>query len=263
MTEGILIGIEWEPQFTFLNWPKHSVYIKNTKSRKGKVYPEPDQTILVKLEPCYQRVTVEVPPSFHVGRSTNVASNNWDANNQYQYTSIDGTNFEVITKPVKIEKLPSEIMKADKHLKDFCIKLVKLSGPLGVFLPNWEYGFGIPSKHINISLDNVTLDMKSDRRFMKSRIGWNDKGFVSKLDIKGECRLHQSRIHITVPYNFNDYSGLLDFFKQSRINKSDIMTYIYKWSVKHPMPVIPGTKKHAIFLGYIKNNEYIKLNGLV
>jgi hypothetical protein len=263
MKDNVLIGIEWEPQFTLLKWPTYPVYIKNTKKRIGSVIPQYFNADGYISKSSYQRVSVEVPASYGVWRSTNAAYNNWNRKNPYRYMSIDGTNFEIITKPVKIEKLSSEIKKADKHLKEFCGKLFKLTGPLGVFLPNWEFGYGVPSKHVNISLDDMLLLPKSDNKFLKSLIGFKDRGFVSKIDLKGECHTHQSRVHITVPYNFDDYDGLLDFFQKTKINKSDIMFYLYQWSIKHPMPFMSNTDKKGIFLGHFSKKEYIKVNGLL
>ena len=252
---NFLIGIEWEPQFTLLDYPNHTVYFKITKRRKSFIYTQHDT-------PNTDRVTIEVPPSYNTWRSTNVSSNNMNKNNRYKYTSIDQTNFEVITKPVPIEKLTSEIIKADKHLKEFCINLSKLSGRLGVFLPNWQYGS--PSKHINISdKQGIEFITNSDVDFYSEVRNLNTKGFHSKIEMKGECRSHKERVHLTVPYNFTDYNRLLEIFYKDTVNKSDILFYLYRWSLKYPVPFIKGTRKRGIFLGFTEKSRYIKVSGLL
>lgn len=255
MSDHLTVGIEWEPQFTFLNYPNHRVYFKTTKRRKFLVYTQHETSDI-------NRVTLDVPPSFNTWRSTRVATNNMNKNNRYRYTSIDQTNFEVITKPVTVEKLPLEIIKADRYLKEFCLNISKVVGRIGVFLPNW--GYGTPSKHINIS-DKLPIKFipDSDVDFYKEVRGLHTKGFHSKIEFKGECRNHKERVHLTVPYNFTDYNRLLEFFYKSDVNKSDILFYLYRWSLKHPMPLIKGTKKRSIFLGFTDKNRYVRVNNLL
>jgi hypothetical protein len=260
---GDLIGIEWEPQFTLLRYPNHSVYFKVTKKRKPFIHLEYTSPEIYKLEQTFKRVFVELPLSYNVKLSNFVALKNWHIKNPYRYVSIDNINFEVITKPVTLDKLPNEMVKADQHLKKFCLKIEKLVGPLGVFLPTWELGFSQPSKHVNISSKKEMEFIDIGGKFLRETLKIAHNGFSSTINFKGECRIHQRRLHITVPYNFTDYKGLMELTSLPKISKADLIFYLYEWSLKHPMPYMKSTKKRGIFLAFLSGKEYNKVGGLL
>lgn len=273
MKDGLLIGIEWEPQFTLLKYPNYMVYFRTTKKRKSSVSRNPNNSSS-SINLGYMGISngdgrtkiiyVNIAPSYDIWNATKVASHNMTKSSPYRYLSIDNINFEVITKPVRIGRLQKEIGKAGKKIEEFCLLIYDLIGDAGIFLPNWEKGFNKPSKHINISAPNpFILIYESDEKFLKYVRSSKDKGFGSKVEIKGECYKHSNRVHLTVPYNFTDYEELLGLFNKQHINISTIQFYLYKWSLDNPMPRIKGTKKKGIFLGYTSKNKYNTVSSLI
>lgn len=264
MSNEFLIGIEWEPQFTLLNYPNHSVYFKNTTRRKSSIIVENNAGGIYANETSNLRVVVDLASTFDVWQATRVAANNADKSSAYKYTSTDGKNLELITRPVTPDKLQSEIEKVETKLRVLCEQLVGTTGPLGVFLPAWDPGFGQPSKHINISSKEGIVLRKGQMKSLSTKIAeLNATGFFSSICLKSECRKHRQRIHVTVPYNFTDYNRLLKFFSNNIAHEAKIITYIYEWSVVNPMPYMWKTQKQGIFLGYIHKKRYNRVEGLL
>ncbi len=264
MRTDFLIGIEWEPQFTLLRYPNHSVYFKTSLRRRASVIAEYGGVGIYAQDDSQKRVTVDLAATYDIWTASKVAEYNARHKSPYRYTSTDGKNFEVITKPVPLDKLGSEIISAEKHLKNFCEKVVDLTGPLGVFLPMWDSGFGQPSKHVNISNEaGLSITRGTGKILSKKLSELSSKGFFSNINLKGDCTKHRNRLHVTVPYNFTDYDKLLKLCEGKSVTEAKLITFLYEWSVKHPMEFMNNSKKRGIFLGFVSKKKYNRLHSLI
>ena len=113
-----LIGIEWEPQLTLLNYPKLPI----------EVFP--DHFKALSCTQCYNNNTSSYKIALYVSPKY-----------------VDATNLEFRTKTVKIEDLPNSISIVQDKMEDLVKEIAKALGPTGIFLP------ALPcTKHVNISM---------------------------------------------------------------------------------------------------------------
>lgn len=109
-----LIGLEYEPQLTLLNYPKKRVHVVCSRYNTRVRQTRPNGVIL------------DLPYKF--------------------ITKIDQDNLEFRTSPVKLEELPKEIEKLQLEMESLVMEITKAVGPVGIFLPAQPC-----TKHINLS----------------------------------------------------------------------------------------------------------------
>lgn len=112
-----LIGLEYEPQLTFLEHPKLPVYV-----REG-------EEITIRRESFLggERVILTLPAT-------------WDC------FDPSHENLEIRTAPVPLEHLGAEILRVTARMERLICTIAREVGPVGVFLP------GFPcTKHVNLS----------------------------------------------------------------------------------------------------------------
>lgn len=109
-----LIGLEYEPQLTLLNYPKKSVFIvMDNKSIVVEYFRTNCVVLTLPYKYCNNR---------------------------------DQDNLEFRTPPVKFENLPEEIAKLQTEMESLIKEIAKVVGPVGIFLPAQPC-----TKHINLS----------------------------------------------------------------------------------------------------------------
>lgn len=278
-----LIGIEWEPQFTLLEYPNRPVdFIP--------LWSSDHQINSIKISPNGKQISVLIREAVFKG----YLFKKYTYEHSYISTDPVKRNLEVRTYPVPVEDLPNQIQKCNRLLHKFILKMKQYtSDGIGVFLPkailevsdvisfydeeDHRYKFvthHIPSKHVSISFSDaynysnkgIKLDglndlsqqlfhlkeyneLNSFRSFIKSRF--------STID-------YNRRIHITVPYNFTDYQGILPVAKQLwESNKNTwlknylaMAKYIDNWAKNNE-------QKKPLLVGCVKVNKYIKAGGLI
>ena len=118
-----LIGIEWEPQLTLLNYPNKAAYIHLSENSQTDIVNCDEKCVVIFLSDKYS-----------------------------YYTDKAVENIELRTDPVKLEDLPAEIQKCQKVMEDIVKDIAKVAGPVGVFLPAHPC-----SKHVNISFKGMSV----------------------------------------------------------------------------------------------------------
>ena len=122
-----LIGIEWEPQVTLLNYPKMAVCPARNRDNNsmymGKVADHTDAATLMGVAGMF----LYLPKKYS--------------------DNIDNFNLEFRTPPVRLEDLPDAIKTEQDKMEALVKDIAKALGPTGIFLP------ALPcTKHVNISM---------------------------------------------------------------------------------------------------------------
>lgn len=207
--------------------------------------------------------------------------------------SVDGSNIEFRTMPSSVKQLTNSIIISDALLRLFMEKLAGcIPGGIGVFLPkttrseNTSYSapdlFGIintekylefsPTKHVNISFPDTSI---YDPYFIcKSKL--KVRNFLTKVKFKTRQPFSPKRMHITVPYNFTDYVGLVAvaYPMYERVSTCPhtvihgqpvtdvvdqfnmVVEYLDDWARNNPMPT-------PILLKYVRHEKIVNLKGLL
>jgi len=131
-----LIGIEWEPQLTLLNYPNKAIYIHLSENFRTDIVNYDEKCVVIFLSLKYSGYTDKVV-----------------------------ANIELRTDPVKLENLPIEIHNCQKVMEDIVKDIAKIVGPVGVFLPAFPC-----SKHVNVSFKGMLSDILFPRYVIKPGI---------------------------------------------------------------------------------------------
>lgn len=242
--DDVYVGIEWEPQLTFLNYPKLSVYVLTTIFKDVKVK--------LKSNDSYDYVLLSIPYEFLNKR-----------------IGVDKAvmNVEVRSEPVKLSNLKNEIEKCNIELANFIEKLTFYVGPVGVFIPSLYHKMRVGelthvstnckmlflTKHVNVSLCPNYLHDEPIHLYYnmiweyelchknKNKFHYCEFNFSW---YKHSC-LKSQRAHIRVPYLFNDY----EFLVSAILNRES--KYIIRYDNYDPK-----------LIGYCKKDKYIMINGL-
>lgn len=119
-----IIGIEWEPQLTFLSYPNMAVYVF-----------EDDDLSLATVEWEHEKIVRLGVPRFPKRSELDM------------YVDTGVLNLEIYTQPVQLKDLQEEIDRHTKILGEFIEKIsYALEERIGVFLPKPR-----PAKHVNLS----------------------------------------------------------------------------------------------------------------
>ena len=120
-----LIGIEYEPQLTLLNYPEMPIHILYDPFQSAQDFTckySHNDNLKSKCD-----VIMFVP---------------------YKYkTMADNTNIEFRTPPVKLEDLPAAIKTEQDKMETLVKEIAKSQGPTGIFLPAYPC-----TKHVNVSM---------------------------------------------------------------------------------------------------------------
>ncbi|HLE87626.1 MAG TPA: hypothetical protein VI727_08155 [Candidatus Brocadiaceae bacterium] len=116
-----LIGIEWEPQLTLLNYAGKEVYVHMSKNLQTNIVNNNEKCVVIFLSNKY---------SGYIDKAVE--------------------NIELRTDPVKLEDLNTEIQKCQKVMEDIVKDIAKVARPVGIFLPAYPC-----TKHVNVSFKNV------------------------------------------------------------------------------------------------------------
>jgi len=198
--EKPLIGIEWEPQVTLQKYPNYLVNVVWSNIPTIKVSRQVDHIYLL------------IPSSL---------KNMLKEKNMY----VDVGNMEIYTDPVDIKHLNAEIAKRYKLFKEFWVLVASsINQMIGVFLPasNRE---PFVTKHISMSYmvkPEITRRLIEEYRAGKQR----RNPYEPQFDIKGVIdTYHNTRIHITVPYNFQHYEALYKSYLKAY--HRDLLWYVF------------------------------------
>lgn len=206
---------------------------------------------------------------------------------------IDGSNIEVRTIASSFKRLEDSIVITDCFLRLFMEKLNDhVKGGVGVFLPKTTKfespqpasHFGgksgkpelvfTPTKHVNITF----VGMPIQDQYWLHKNAPEVKYFCTKIGFKSRKSDQSRRLHITVPYNFNDYADLISLahplissvFNHSGENFSlhppkfidvsdyfnEVINYLNTWAKNNP-------QKDPILLKYVKNNKVYNQRRLI
>jgi hypothetical protein len=227
-----LIGIEWEPQLTLLEFPnqvitvikksnldhwghlKTGVILSVTRDSSLMVYnfqilEDGPSSVFVTIDDSYD-------PSYYGGCSIP------------KYLGVDDSmsNLEIRTRPVKLELLKDHLDFCTEYLGHFVEDLSLLTKGIGVFLPTaigqaLSQTHSSPNKHVNISFPINPGYMKYFKEASNSLWSWFSEqvtiidynklsNFRTHVNGKPSDTQDYCRLHIMVPYNFNDYDGLVE-----------------------------------------------------
>lgn len=123
-----LIGIEFEPQLTLLNYPNKKVVIACNNSHEIEV--------TTKFNPLYHTYIQDFQNSI-------VLLLPYNYNNHIDSGS---SNLEFRTEPVSFTELPEELNRINATFQSLMLEIAKVTGPLAAFLPAYPC-----SKHVNLS----------------------------------------------------------------------------------------------------------------
>lgn len=230
-------GIEWEPQFTLLNYPNKDVMVTGTT-----VYDTPyvggcgDSGCKCSLlrDEVWLHLPLKTLDSIDGGRGL---------------LDIDDgvSNLEVRTKPTRLPRLSTGITLVDSYLAALVKVIARTVGPVGVFLPQT-----LLTKR---ELDAAGLDVCVTKHFNFSmNIDWmpdkTEVGYTSAL-----CG--GTRMHVPVPYQFSDYRGLLSVY-------CTLMETIYKEMVDGlvDMPSPPEEKYNLAWKTFLSAPRTLYLEDL-
>ena len=127
-----LIGIEWEPQLTLLNYPEMPIHVLYDPFRSAQDFIckySHNDNLKSKCE-----VIIFVP---------------------YKYKAmVDNANIEFRTQPVKLEDLPDAIKTEQDKMEALVKEIAKSQGPTGIFLPAYPC-----TKHVNVSMPEWNAEL--------------------------------------------------------------------------------------------------------
>src|SRR5579863_3434999 len=172
-----IIGIEWEPQLHLVRFEGHAVFVRPTSK----------DFIHTSHVPSPRMIKLLIPTDIVPDRSAHGS----------MYLDSNG-NLEVRSNPVTIEGLADEIRRCYEILQWVIKRIAEAVGPTYVLLPKTALtgDDSGPNKHINLS-----ADIRSNP-------------YRSKVQLKrawGGGR----RLHLTAPYNFRDYTGLMEVYRNA------------------------------------------------
>lgn len=123
-----LIGLEWEPQLTLLNYPKMPIRAISSRHYDftcGKLFNGDMTKYLIELY---------VPLKYR--------------------ENVDTTNIEFRTTPVQLKDLPEAIKTEQDKMEALVKNIAKAVGPTGIFLP------ALPcTKHVNVSMPEWNTEL--------------------------------------------------------------------------------------------------------
>jgi hypothetical protein len=224
MIEDALIGIEWEPQLTVLEYPQKSIYaIKKSQLDIDRIeFAKGDSDLMI--------VHYKLPSGYKEGYLTYLAIDDDYYPSYYykgyNYFDVDpgSNNIELRTHPVKLEMLKDHIEFCTNYLSHVTEDISSYSKGIGVFLPVSNIGcmHSNPSKHVSISFPAKLGYLGKFNEFDYSlwkwlnpdldRIGHSTlKNFKTHVAVKKSSHVGVDfpRFHIRVPYNFTAYHMLV------------------------------------------------------
>lgn len=279
MPDKVLIGIEWEPQITLLEFPNLPVNFRASLIESNIGIFDEGKNILVSIKDGLFR-------NYHTGDFTD--------NHCFLSTDQVKQNIELRTFPTAFHQLEDQILLCNKYLKHFILKLrQRTNNGIGVFLPKAilaeSDGIGFmddrdvyhfleystPSKHVNISfrgdnkLSMVTNSMLRNldelpNRLNKSKEYKSIRAFRTFIKTRISTADYGERLHITVPYNFTEYKKLIPFAKKLWnsdeqdwfLNYINLAQFLDNW-YKTNEPEGPK------LISYIKKDKYVTTGGLI
>jgi len=175
--QGMVIGMEWEPQLTLLDYPRKAVHVKIANQIRKPF-----------AEDCGARsIILYIPRIFQTPR---------------MQVDIGATNIEIESQPVLLADWEEELIVCEQALQDFITQLALHVGPIGVFLPRTFKDVesdALPvTKHINLSwpmIQNFYYEYNNLKAELM--VAWKS----------GD--VHQHRLHYRVDYDFTDIGELV------------------------------------------------------
>jgi hypothetical protein len=281
--KNALIGIEWEPQVTLLEYPNLPVDF-----RSG--YAEAILIPFIKIITGRKAIQILIREIVF----TNYALIKLPKPHFFLSTDNVKHNVEVRTYPVPLSHLQGQISLCNNYLGTFINQLKPYTSKgIGVFLPkaslndfsgisymdiNDRYQFldcHTPSKHVSISFTDEMghgttccrrlSDVEGLARLLSTSKEYEElKHFRSFIKVRMSTIDYNSRVHMMVPYNFTDYKKLIPLTR--KLWQSDVSTWLSNYIAlarfindwyKNNEPSGPK------LIGYIKKGEYINVGGLV
>lgn len=277
----VLVGIEWEPQFTLLEFPNLPVEFRSTCESPYKPF--------LKIDKNKKIITVYVSKYLF----DKYTSGRWPTEHFFVSTDEVKHNLEVRTYPTSPEKLSEQINFCNDYLGKFMTILGgHTKSGAGVFLPitglhnEEDIGFmdeldqyrfirhHTPSKHFSISFnkvsepptiinwsDSLALELSKSKEYASLS---NFKSFIMCKPAYSVDKAYGLRIHINIPYNFTQYEKLIPLAGKLWTSTNSnwlgsylsLARYIDDWYKKNK-------QSEPIFVGYAKKDKYNIVGGLI
>lgn len=211
--EDLVVGMEWEPQFTLLNFPQCRVEVLSAVDvDRAAVWVSPQGGV----------VDLIIPEHFLSRR-----------------IGIDEAvgNLEVRSVPVPVSGRDwvGEVAQCQAALEALVCTLAEAVGPVGVFLPASMWGEFRLSKHYNITtkghacwLQMGKVDIFSPRQDMTTTF------------LRREITHH--RCHVRVPYDFTDYATLHAAYLRLWGDGTP-WPYFHSSAWRNPTPIFLGSSR--------------------
>ena len=194
------MGVEWEPQLTFLNWGAKPVYVQRASQARA---PVNGGTRLIEIQGAEgSGLMLEVDRGWLVGVAPGAVIGALKQQDgcypeSFRLFGVDHSvyNLEIRTRPIRVCDFSQSVEEAESWVMSAVKSLAAQHGPTAMLLPRTDLGVGpnvdpIVTKHVSFSL--------SDR--------WQDCATTSLYSV-----LHRDvRLHMKVPYQFDEYELLLE-----------------------------------------------------
>jgi hypothetical protein len=225
--DDLVIGIEYEPQFTFLRYPNHRVdFVENdhvvSKSADRFVADfvmEPRSILPIVIIAVNTKVIIAVNTNYY----PRYIQLDGKVRKLFRNISVDRTNLEIKTNPTCLRNLRFEIEAADLCLQDYTVMLKQNVGSTGIFFPrsrlcleemvvvpiessNYMYRFSLDKRRIALDSKPVLIKPFIKTSYRKFELG---KFTPSKhVNISFE-RYRNRRIKAWTGVNNTSYRGIL------------------------------------------------------
>lgn len=125
-----LIGLEFEPQLTLLNYPNKKVVIAYNCNNEIKVFTTLCNVYVYSfIEDLENSIVLLLPDNYN------------------NYIDSGSSNLEFRTNPVSFTELPAELNRINATFQSVMLEIAKVTGPLAAFLPANPC-----TKHVNLSV---------------------------------------------------------------------------------------------------------------
>lgn len=234
MFDDALIGIEWEPQLTLLDFPNQEISVIRKLNLDMRGYLKTSKILSsvgnsnlmvynLQLSGCsHSSIFISIDDSY--------TPSYYDGCSLPRYLGVDDSmnNTEIRTRPVKLELLKDHSDFCTEYLGHFVEDLSLLTKGVGVFLPVKVDEKGLPqmhsspNKHINISFPEPPGYLLRFKENNYNLWHWfSEQAMLLEYFKLKNFRTHttskpsdidtgQCRLHIMVPYNFTDYNKLVE-----------------------------------------------------
>jgi hypothetical protein len=237
MIDDALIGIEWEPQLTLLEFPSRIISVISRLNLDLWGYTKTSSVLSAVGDPDFLMVynfklSGDNHSSIFVSIDESYAPFYYSGYTEPRYLGVDNSmnNVEIRTRPVKLDLLKEHSDCCTEYLRHFVGDLSLLTKGVGVFLPAVSTTPGLfysphsgPNKHVNISFPEAPGHIEIFKEYNHSLWNWFSErmvlpgteycklaNFKTHITTKPSNTSDYCRLHIMVPYNFTGYEELIE-----------------------------------------------------